>query len=82
MPPVAHIRASVRKTKLGYAATIHVTETATRQQYSRRIPIHRMTPKDAILDGMKEAQELAELNGYKFRPTYANAGDVYAQQSS
>ena len=77
MKLVAHIRASIRKTKLGYASTLHVTETATRQAYSFKVDILRSTPKDAIYDAMQEAQDLAQRNGMAFKPTYANAGDVY-----
>ena len=77
MTTIAHIRASVRKVKPeGYSATLHVTEKASGTQYSRKLDIRRVWPKDAILDAMQEAKELAELNGYKFKPTYANAGYV------
>ena len=77
MTAIAHIRASVRKVRPeGYSATLHITETSSGQQYTKRLTIRRAWPKDAIYDAMQEAQELAELNGYLFKPTYANAGDV------
>ena len=79
--PVAHIRASVRKTKLGYAPTLHITETTTKAAYSLKVDINHMTPKDCVLGGMQKAHALAEHNGMVFKPTYANAGDVYEVQS-
>ena len=78
MKKLAHIRASVRRTKNGYAATLHVKEMESGMEYRNRLKIERMTPKDAIYDGMEEARTWAAQNGCRFKPTYANAGDVYA----
>ena len=77
MNTIAHIGASVRKVRPeGYSATLHITETASGQQYTKHLTIRRGWPKDAIYGAMQEAQEVAELNGYLFKPTHANAGDV------
>ena len=77
MTTIAHIRASVRKVfPEGYSATLHISDKVSGLQYSRKLYIRRVWPKDAIYDAMQEAKELAELNGYLFKATYTNAGDV------
>lgn len=76
MKLIAHIRASVCQTKNGYGATLHISETEG-GSYKLKTKIERVTPKDAIYDAMREAQEIAEQNYMIFKPTYANAGDVY-----
>ena len=79
---IAHIRASLRKApkgQEGYLATLNITETKSGKCYRIKTQCRRQWPKDAIYDGMQEAQELAERNGYKFKPTFANAGDVYQE---